>query len=189
MVNCGVSGICGLCAQLMLEQLARQDYFVAGRATLDDPVSDNEKQRARGWLKIAASVADDFEGKAVQDRIALFERKLNNSMSQRDLANEYKVLRETLDSGLREQFIYRYPTNKIDVIRKWKEEWGSVLEAFPSAGDDIIAGVDLWALGHSTASVFHLGIIPLTQVRCFRLMVLADQVVSPARQAMCRLGC
>ena len=31
-----------------------------------------------------------------------------------------------------------------------------MLEKFPSARDDILASVDLWALGHGTASVFHL---------------------------------
>jgi hypothetical protein len=53
------------------------------------------------------------------------------------------------------QLIYRYPQDKADILQKWKTEWSDVLSKFPSAQQDILAAVDLWALGHSTASVFH----------------------------------
>jgi hypothetical protein len=66
-----------------------------------------------------------------------------------------RVLRETIDSGLKWQYIYRYPQDKSRILTKWKDDWAAVLASFPSASHDIIAGVDCWALHHSTASVFH----------------------------------
>jgi hypothetical protein len=68
---------------------------------------------------------------------------------------EYRVLKETIDKGLEGQFIYRYPTRKNQILMNWQRDWASVLRAFPSAESDIKAGVDLWALEHPTASVFH----------------------------------
>lgn len=66
-----------------------------------------------------------------------------------------RVLLETVESGLKGQFVYRYPKVQADVLTRWKADWVSVLANFPSAESDILAGVDLWALGHATASVFH----------------------------------
>jgi hypothetical protein len=61
----------------------------------------------------------------------------------------------TLDSGFKNQFIYRYPTEKAAILARWKSDWATVTEAFPSATTDIMECVDLWAMDHPTASVFH----------------------------------
>lgn len=151
MINCHISSLCRLCSQLMLEQITRDDYC----AEPDEPMNDADKERISGWLTIATHAANEFEWKAVHDRIAVTSRKLEKPMSQRDIAVELRVLRETIDSGLKGQHIYRYPQEKSKILRKWKDDWAQVLSSFPSAQKDIIASVDLWALGHSTASVFH----------------------------------
>lgn len=153
MINCYISPLCALCSQLMLEQIARDDGFA--RPGPDEPISDAEERRISGWLQVATCAANDFELNAVHDRIAIIRRNLKTAMSQRDLATELRVLRETIDNCLRWQCIYRYPLGKSDFLKKWKDDWGPVPKSFPSAEGDIVAGVDLWALGHSTASVFH----------------------------------
>jgi hypothetical protein len=76
-------------------------------------------------------------------------------LSHRALATEMHVLRETMDNGLKWQLMYRYPNAKAAVLMNWMDDWTQVRARFPSAQTDIQAGVDLWALGHSTASVFH----------------------------------
>ena len=76
-------------------------------------------------------------------------------MSYQDLSTEMRVLLETIYAGLHDQLIYRYPQEKNTVISKWKTEWTGVISSFPSSEIDVATGVDLWALGHSTASVFH----------------------------------
>ena len=153
MVNANISGLCALCAQLMLEQTIRSSTYVTAEA-LDLPIGERERKRALGWLKIATSVADDFEWSTVHDRIEIFTKKLQKPLSHRDFATEFRVLRETLDAASKEQLIYRYPNDKAAVLWQWKDEWQEACLKFPSAQVDISAAVDLWALGHSTASVF-----------------------------------
>ena len=153
MVNCNISALGALCSQLMLEQLARDESF--GNLSVDFNVADDDKSKIFGWLDIAEFLATDFEWKAVHDRIKIIRRKLASAISNRTLAIELRVLRETINNGLEWQFLYRYPQDKSVMLRAWKEDWASALKSFPSAESDIFAGVDLWALGHSTASAFH----------------------------------
>ncbi|MFZ3324412.1 MAG: hypothetical protein WA231_00320, partial [Methylocella sp.] len=103
----------------------------------------------------ATAVANDFEWKVVHNRIEKMHKRLSDGMRNRDIASELRVLRETIDDGVKEQMIYRYPQEKSNVLKNWKVSWAPILSSFPSADKDIIAGVDLWALDHSTASVFH----------------------------------
>lgn len=153
MVNLHLSSLCSLCSQLMLEQIAREDGHI--RPAPDDPITNSDRERIEGWLKIATHSANEFEWKAVHDRIKIIDKKLKKPMSNRTLATELRVLRETIHSGLEWQLVYRYPQEKNAVLTNWKENWSPVLSKFPSAEADIIAGVDLWALQHHTASAFH----------------------------------
>jgi len=157
MINCSVTAICTIGSQFMLEQLMRQE-------DLPDPMSSEEArakvskaeaEKIGKWIDIAESIAKDFECSAAIDRIAIIRRGLGRGMSHRNLCVELRVLRETLDGGLKNQFIYRYPTDKARIFGNWKADWTKVMAAFPSAQKDILACVDLWAMSHPTASVFH----------------------------------
>ena len=66
-----------------------------------------------------------------------------------------RVLRETINSSLKNQYIYRYPNDRAAVLQAWNAEWAAAIKSFPSAENDIKAGVDLWALQHNTACAFH----------------------------------
>jgi hypothetical protein len=155
MINGSVSQLCALSGQLMLMELLL-DPPNYQKPKLDSPISKSDKETAEGWLKIAASVADDFEIQALRDRINVITKRLGFDLTHRQLADEWRVLRETLDFGLKGHLIYRYPTEKGDVLRRWKVDWEAARQSFPSAEDDIRASVDLWAMYHSTAAVFHL---------------------------------
>jgi hypothetical protein len=155
MVNFHLAALCRLFAQLMLEVVtlgtAIEQAPQVGRIKIDEA----EEKRTRGWLKVASLAADQGEWKAVHDRIEIFGRKLDRGINNQDLLSELRVLKETIDKGLEWQLIYRYPTAKNHILSNWKADWAHILEKFPSTSPDIVAGVDLWALGHSTASVFH----------------------------------
>ena len=153
MINANITGLCALCGQLMLQETIRSPLYVSADA-LDAETDSRQRERAIGWLGIAATIADDFEWSAVHDRIDIFERKIKRSLSNRELATEYRVLRETIEAASKEQLMYRYPNDKAAVLWRWKEEWQDAFCNFPSAQTDIASAVDLWALGHSTASVF-----------------------------------
>jgi hypothetical protein len=158
MINCSISQIGSLCAQLMLEQLCCK-YSGFQIPVIDESFDDVENiEKIKGWMKVARKTADDFELGAVRDRIDIMEAILagkKGRITTLRIGTELRVLLETVESGLRKQSIYRYPTDKAAIIWKWKEDWTLVTKAFPSTQVDVFAGVDLWALGHSIASVFH----------------------------------
>lgn len=152
MVNCHIASLCGLCSQLTIFKIIYSDR--AGNDNIDNPVSNNMKEQVRGWLKIAENSANEFEWKSVHDRIKIIRKKLNQPVSGRDLGTEMRVLLETVQAGLEWQLIYRYPQEANNTLTNWTNDWRGAIRAFPSAKGDIVAGVDLWALGHSTAGVF-----------------------------------
>lgn len=147
-INSSVSGLCALCSQLMLEQLVRRGRF--------NSLSDEEIVDVEGWLSVAETIANDFDMKGAHFRIATIRRQITFPMTQDELATEYRVLRETIDNEAKQHFIYRYPASRSQILSTWRSDWQPTLTSFPSAKADILASVDLWALQHSTASVFHL---------------------------------
>jgi hypothetical protein len=155
MINCSVLGLGPLCADLMLLDVTTEQFRAPSPEAL---VTDEFCDRLRKMIEIASHLADDFEWQAVHDRIQIITARLDGKrgrFTNQLMATECRVLRETIDSGLKWQLIYRYPNDKRYLLENWKEHWASVRAKFPSAEIDILAAVDLWALGHSTASVFH----------------------------------
>jgi hypothetical protein len=157
MINCNVCSLAAVGSNLMLDQLVHH-YTLVEAADLDGPISSNQHTRTEGWLSIIEKFADDFEWQAVHDQVRIIRERLageRGGITHRSLSTELKVLMEMIDDGLKWQLIYRYPNEKKKVLENWKDDWKAALKAFPSADSDIFAGVDLWALGHGTASVFH----------------------------------
>lgn len=148
-INSSVVGLCALCSQLMLEQLVREPGG-------DQLLTDDEIATVEGWLQVTLNVARSFDMKAVPDRVALIKRQIGFGITQARVASEYRVLRETIEFEMKGQLIYRYPSVEGSVLFSWEEDWEPALSGFPSAKDDILAAIDLWALQHSTAAVFHL---------------------------------
>lgn len=110
----------------------------------------------RQWLGLANEAADEFQMGGVRERIRLFLQCLDHSPSQSRLGTEARVLRETIEYEARQQYFYRYPLDKVAVLNRLEIDWAATLKSFPSARADIHASVDLWAMDHPTASVFHL---------------------------------
>lgn len=169
MINCNISGLGSLCGQLVIEQM------VCGHKSSEEPyayMSSQDVEKYHGWLKIARSCAKDFEWEAVNDRIDIFSQRLDKgTMTYDRCAQELRVLKETIDLGMNNQFIYRYPRVKSSVLKRWKTDWADVIKAFPSTHADVFAAVDCWALSHGTASVFHS-----MRVLEYGLGALADDV-------------
>ena len=51
---------------------------------------------------------------------------------------------------------YLYPRERAKVFIGVAEDWAAALGKFKEARDDVFAGVDCWAMGQATASVFHM---------------------------------
>lgn len=138
-----------------------------------EAASQKIKDDVQGWLKVAATVASDFEMRAVDDRIEVIQRRLRKELeiSWDEIGTECRVLRETIEAALPNRLMYLYPEEQGSVLKRWKADWADVLQKFPSAFEDVMYAVDCWALGHGTASVFHL-----MRVLEYGLAALADNL-------------
>ncbi|MFT8245259.1 hypothetical protein [Roseomonas sp. BN140053] len=155
-INGSLSGLCELCAQLMLESVVRARVAPISLDELEGEITAVEREKLLGWLGIAESIGRPFEWSAVPARIAVIRKRLNHRFTQRDFATEARVLLETIKSEMSGHLIYRYPKEQGAVLLAWTDEWAPTVRAFPSAEHEIKAAVDLWALHHPTAAVFHL---------------------------------
>jgi hypothetical protein len=71
------------------------------------------------------------------------------------LEHELKALDSDIAFAAEAEYFYHYPQDKASMILNASIDWRATISAFPSAEEDIRAAVDCYALGHSTASVFH----------------------------------
>jgi hypothetical protein len=74
------------------------------------------------------------------------------SMVERELT----ALMQAIEDDLRDEHFYHYPAVKAEAIRSVHSTWGLTIKSFPSAGEEIVDAIDCYAVGHNTASVFHL---------------------------------
>ncbi|WP_147283650.1 hypothetical protein [Bosea caraganae] len=155
MINCQIRSLSTLGSQLRLYQIILGELPVTADGPQSRP-SNEFIEQIKGWLKVANTVADEFELTSVKSYLPAFERRLRQpSITNEKISNDAGVLLELLDENLKGQLVYRYPSDKAKILRQWKEDWAPAVASFPSAAADIRNGVDLWALGHGTASVFH----------------------------------
>lgn len=148
MINARITGLTELVAQITLEERLREEWG-------DEPLEESDVEQIEGWMQVADKLATSFEMRGVQHRIAYIRHCIETGTTQRRISAEYRVLRETIVTDLRGHILYRYPVRKAEVLMAWQEDWQASLASFPSARSDIFAAVDLWALSHSTAAVFH----------------------------------
>jgi hypothetical protein len=160
MINCSVLSLAGLIGEIEMQLGLLRVINQGGLVLKDRPedfVSKATRERMTGWFeKVGRQVAQEYEWSAVEDRINLFMKRMEKpNFSNRDLEFEIKAFKDAISDGLKNQLIYRYPIDKANVILAKKAKWEPVVSVFPQAEYDISAGVDIWALGHYTASVFH----------------------------------
>jgi hypothetical protein len=72
-----------------------------------------------------------------------------------ELNTRARALRGAIEVELKRYLYYQYPKQKGDKLRSWKDDWAISIAAFPIIERDVFDATDCYALGHSTASVFH----------------------------------
>jgi hypothetical protein len=137
--------------------------------------------RVAGMFQFAKMMAAQFELPAVTDRVTHFEMQSRYAMRFDTLLAEIRVLRETIQDGLNYRYFYYYPQNRALTVLGSEAAWERVIVKFPSAKEDVKAGVDCWALDHATASIFHF-----MRVAEIGLRALAKErrVVLPKKRAL-----
>ena len=111
----------------------------------------------QGCLHFSTRLADTLSLQGVHDRVELFNLRMKNPLiDNNDFSSEIRALKEAFYSGIQYNCLYLYPPDKAKVLMRFPSDWRDVVSAFPGAEGEAKAAVDCWALGHSTASVFHL---------------------------------
>jgi hypothetical protein len=72
-----------------------------------------------------------------------------------ELNTRSRALRSAIELELKQYFYYQYPKQKGDKLGSWKNDWKGAIGAFPAVERDVFDATDCYALGLSTASVFH----------------------------------
>lgn len=154
MINGNIFELGTMCSQLMNEML----QVVVHLEDTKDPKEEVDPAKITSllrWLEMWRNTARSFEWPAVESAISRLETMLKGSVRYGDLDYGLKAINDGVHDGLKFQLVYRYPTERAAVLKRWKSDWGDVIGGLPEAAEDIRAATDLWALGHYTASVFH----------------------------------
>jgi hypothetical protein len=122
---------------------------------IDEMVTDQDCDQAKGWLQYATTQADQLELQAVHDRIDIFSRKIKVRIRLHDYLAEVRTLRETFQKGINFKYFYRYPQRRAEMVLKFQQDWSVIVAAFPAVKAEAECALDLYALNHNTASVFH----------------------------------
>jgi hypothetical protein len=130
-------------------------YFrmVEGRGS--EPVRDPVRADVESTVHLAAHVIERMALPSAENRVRRAEQMMERAFTHTDLEGEFRVLIEAVEDDCEAQRFYQYPASGWRLIVNVEGEWLPTLGAFPSAKLDIEAAVDLYALGHPTASVFH----------------------------------
>jgi hypothetical protein len=122
------------------------------------PLDEATQKRIVSLLEFATLKSNEMELQGVLDRIKRFQQNLRlGRMDLAAFAAEVRILKETLEDGIRLKYFYRYSDDKARRLLRVDADWASVIapDKFPSVRDDAHAATDCWALGHPTACVFH----------------------------------
>jgi plasmid stabilization system protein ParE len=162
MINFQVFGLAHLMQMLVLEErsVADRRRNLEMLQTLPVPMSqlrveEAEAQRLSGLIQFAMHTCQQLEIGAGVDRAERFLNNLRRSILFIDLEPEIRILRETIEDGLRYICFYHYPDAKRIVLLRVETDWQPTIAQFPSAKADVIAATDCYALAQYTAAVFH----------------------------------
>jgi hypothetical protein len=88
--------------------------------------------------------------------IQKLEEIFRRPLSYGQLKDLLDRLFDDIQHELQKQYFFHYSKEGAESIHKLPEKWGGIYQAFKAAKPEIEAGVDCFALGHFTASVFHM---------------------------------
>lgn len=119
----------------------------------DEPVSklDDDEIRAVWWLRDQLDILGMEAAEYVDHAISLLSQK---ETPCRVIAHYMEKSINSIDYQVRTQWTYHYG-GATENINNYDRRWGKVLRAFPSTRFEIESALDVFALQHYTASVFH----------------------------------
>lgn len=135
----------------------------------DEAVStlEDDEIRAMWWLRDQLDILGMEAAGYVDDAIGLLSQR---GTPCRVIAHYMEKSINSIDYQVRTQWTYHYG-GATENINNYDRRWGKVLRAFPSTRFEIESALDVFALQHYTASVFHF-----MRVAEYGLRVLANEL-------------
>jgi hypothetical protein len=149
MINFQLFSLCGLLRSLIgWERRAESEAQQA-------PVDKEDRKEVADLLQFAEQVCGMLEFTAATDRIRRFRIRMTAPIWA-DVAAEFRALREALEDDIRKHSFHHYRPDKAQYLLRFGGNWEIICQRFPSIKDEALSGVDCYAFGQNTASVFHL---------------------------------
>jgi hypothetical protein len=142
-------------------RVAQQEISVA-QANLhgrdDQAIEGMHKDRIRQNMQYVLKKADEYGLETVHDRVErIFAATTPDEIiGWTEVSRQMLALIEAFEDDTKFLYLYAYPKAKGKLVVQVGNDWAAAIEAFPAVKDDISHGVDLYALGHNMACVFHL---------------------------------
>ena len=105
---------------------------------------------------MAQSIFENLPDANIVAAVDALEDKVKRESNYAEIYAHMVALSQAIFVLYKNTFVYAYPHTKSIVLSEWHNEWKGVIDQFQDTIEDIFSGIDLWALGHNTASVFHM---------------------------------
>ena len=124
----------------------------------DEAIAQEHKDRIRQNFQYVLRKADEYGLQTVHDRVEriFVATRPNQILSWTETARQMQAVLEAFEDDTRFLYLYCYPREKAQRFLRCQAEWEATLRAFPNLKGDIETAIDLYALGHNLACVFHL---------------------------------
>lgn len=126
----------------------------------DKPIDENlVKTDVESIVQLARSVAQAAMLESTLDRVqenhGYFCIEISKRITFQEYLSQLRVLRETIEADLkRRNFVFILP-EKARLLDEMENKWNLVWTAIPKCKTDVEEAVYCYALGRSTATVFH----------------------------------
>jgi hypothetical protein len=144
-----------IAARMLLSQEV-QVAFERGKQNPAAVLSDADKTRLRDNLGPVKRLVEKMLLNNTENRLVRVYSDINLNISYFALAQELRVLFEAMEDDIKTEYFYHYPHKKGSLFLRVQGDWTKALSKFPAIAPEIKNAVDCYALGHPTATVFHL---------------------------------
>jgi hypothetical protein len=128
----------------------------AETARQDEPIKEDKLAIIGDNLARIKHYCEEFEMRTALYRVNRLKDLLGGGCYGDHLALEIKELFDAVQFDANDEYFCHYDKSRVGYIRNVEYEWKDVFTAFPSAKDEIVSGLDCYALGHKAACVFHM---------------------------------
>lgn len=120
-------------------------------------IGDEDRTRILENLKFVAEQCRRLRLTGADNRLERITLAFRRGTNYAELAQELKVLKESMDDDIQYERFYHYPKEAGNLFLRYQADWEPTLRSFPSADVkfEIESGMQCYALGQPTAAIFH----------------------------------